>query len=231
MLSFGQIFQCPLVNTTVTSFSLPIDTTKVSRILLLSDTHLGADRQLKQGLESYMAALQELCTAENPTHICHLGDLIDGTVPNGSAVLGIVLKRMSSLKIPTWAIGGNHDREFFASLKMEKDPYVTPLSHFAMCIDKSPERVFLAHDIGNNYRVRDQFAYSFVTWVKDGCSKQITPNDWLVIGHTHTGLVSPTSRVACVGQFSPPIGAFGYAILEIRPDGVSVNTKYMIGRE
>ena len=229
--NFGQIFQCPLVNQTVTAFPMPIDKGREMRILLISDTHLGATGELKEGLAYYMSVLSELVKSEGITHICHLGDLVDGTLSNGSAVLAIVLKQMATLKIPVFAIGGNHDREFFAGLRMDKDPYVTPLSDLAILVEAGPDRVFLAHDLGNNYRVRDQFAFSFVSWIKNGCQKHIKPTDWLVTGHTHTGLISHASRVACVGQFSPPIDAYGYGLLEVKPTGIVINTKYMVGKK
>lgn len=228
--NFGQIFQCPLVNTTVTSYPLPVDKSSPMRILLISDTHLGASVDVSKAIDLYMKALVDVIKAERITHVCHLGDLVDGSLSNGTAVLGVVLQKMADLKIPVWAIGGNHDREFFNDLKIDKIPGVTPLRELAMTIESGSDKVFLAHDLANNYRVRDQFAYSFISWIKEGCKAYIKPTDWLVCGHAHTGLLSHASKLACVGQFSPEIGAFGYGVLNVNGSGIVLSVNYQVSK-
>ena len=230
MQSFGQIFDCPLVNTNVTTFPLPLDKSTPARILLISDTHLGAAMDVTSAIDLFIKTVTEVVKSENITHICHLGDLVDGSLPNGTTVLEMVLKRLASLKLPVWAIGGNHDREFFSDLRMDQDPYVKPLQELAMTIERGKDKMFLAHDLANNYRVRDQFAFSFFSWIKDGCKAHIKPADWLVCGHAHTGLVSHASKLACVGQFSPEINTFGYGVLDVKPDGIVLSVNYLVGK-
>jgi hypothetical protein len=92
---------------------------------------------------------------------------------------------------------------------------------------KTPQdKVFITHDLGNNYRVRDHFVYSFLIWIKDAFKPLIKPTDWLVAGHCHTTFLSFESRVICIGQLSPEIKAFGYTVLEVG-DNVTFNLKYI----
>lgn len=230
-LDFGQVFQCQLVNSVVTPYIIPLKKEKM-RILLISDTHLGATMDPNRAISMLCNEISELCNTEQITMICHLGDLVDGTAIEGTKILNEVLTRITELKIPFYVLGGNHDRDFFTGLQWKKNPYVTPLKENAIVFElpktnpkEDPQKIFLAHDLLNNYRVRDQFAYSFIAWIKDGCKKYIKPTDWLITGHTHTSLISYPSRIACVGQFSPEINTFGYAILEFENGKVSIATK------
>lgn len=227
--TFGQVFQCPLVNTTVSVYNIP-DVQAQMKILLISDTHIGATMDVEKATTLFIDCLREVISQEGITHICHLGDLVDGTLMDGKYVLPRVLKRLSEFELPVYAIGGNHDREFFAGMSWEGDAFVVPSKQLAMLVEYNGTKVYLAHDLANNYRVRDAFAYSFVSWIKDGCKKTIRPEDWLVTGHTHTGLLSHAARISCVGQFSPEIKSFGYGVLEVGPDGILISNKYMTGR-
>ncbi|OHT07663.1 Ser/Thr protein phosphatase [Tritrichomonas foetus] len=231
--NFGQIFQCPLVNTTVTSFKVPFDPKNKLRVLLISDTHLGALIDTNKAIQLFFDELSALIKAEGINMICHLGDLVDGTLNNGSFVLQTVLKKLSELRIPVYVIGGNHDRDFFNGINWKQEiPNVYPLKENSIVFELpkvgakgEPQRLFLAHDLLNNYRVRDQFAFCFVAWIKDACKKFIKPTDWLITGHTHTSLISFASRLACVGQYSPEINVFGYTLLDFENGDVSIATK------
>lgn len=230
-LNFGQVFQCTLVNDIVNPYVIPLSKTPM-RILLVSDTHLGATVDPNRAISMLYNELSELVKTEKVTMICHLGDLVDGTMIEGTKVLSNVLTKMTELKVPFYVIGGNHDRDFFTTLQWKKNQYVTPLKENAILFElpktnpkEEPQKIYLAHDLLNNYRVRDQFAFSFIAWIKDGCKKYIKPTDWLITGHTHTSLISYPTRIACVGQFSPEINVFGYAILEFVDGKVSIATK------
>jgi DNA repair exonuclease SbcCD nuclease subunit len=236
-MSFGQIFQCPLVNTTVNPVAIQIDQKKPMRLLLLSDTHLGATdaSNVNKSIDLFLTEVGSLIEREHITHICHLGDLLDGTIvdpePLKRALLGL-----GTLGLPVYAMGGNHDREVFTKLPKDlnkKNIFIT--NEMAMVLDiparpgRKAQKIFLAHDLGNNYRVRDQFAFLFLMWIKNACHPTIKPSDWLLTGHCHGALLSHENRVGCVGQFSPEISAYGYGIVEI---GASVNicTKYNISK-
>jgi hypothetical protein len=161
-----------------------------------------------------------------------MGDLIQGQFPPaiGGALVTEVVRGLDQLKIPTWVIGGNHDREYVDLAMWPPTQYVKKVTELAMVIDppgKPPrDRIFISHDLGNNYRVRDHFAYSFLTWIKNAFKTLIKPTDWLVTGHCHTGFLSFESRLACVGQFAPEIKAYGYTVLEVGEE-VTFNLKYL----
>lgn len=229
-IDFGQMFKAPLVNTTVTTFQLPIGSGP-AKILLVSDTHLGGSERvpMAKAINDFIAALKDVVNAEGGiTHICHLGDLVDGRIPNGHVQLKEVLGKMAEFNMPVYAIGGNHDREFFDDLSWPGDPNVTPIKELAMLIEYNGQKIYLAHDLANNYRVRD-LARSFNSWLKRGC--KLRPEDWLVTGHCHVGLICGSSKVSCVGQFSPEINQFGYSILELNPDGMMITNKHPMGKK
>lgn len=219
--SFGTIFSVPLVNDRVTYYEYVPPKNKSFKALLVSDCHLGAKLPIDVAINIFIDALSALINRENATVLFILGDVVDGT--QGADVLRRLISRLEKLRLPVYAIGGNHDREFFANIKVDRNSNVTIAHELSFMINirqanRPNIRVFMAHDLLNNYRVRDPHAYFFATWIKEGARNYIKPDDWLIIGHTHTGFLSHASRVACIGQFSPEIRVFGYGTLELDED-------------
>jgi len=222
-MSFGTIFGVPLVNSEVTSYEYPIKYGSKIKVLLISDTHLGATVDPPAALTLFIDSLNNLVRNEKPNCIFILGDLVDGT--QSTSYLLSVLEKLTTISTPIYAMGGNHDREFFEEIQWPKGNNVTITNclSFKLSMNQPGKRnldIYLAHDLLNNYRVRDPHAYFFASWIKDACSSTIKPEDWLIIGHTHTGFVSHSSKIGCVGQFAPEIGVFGYSTIEFGPDPV-----------
>jgi predicted phosphodiesterase len=235
-LNFGEQFRCDLIipPKPVCPVSIPV-TSNPMRLLLVSDSHIGAALDPSQSIPQFLRALEQIARREQATHIVHLGDLVQGQfLPEiGGVLISEVVKGMNELHIPTWLIGGNHDREFVQVATWPKAPSVTRVTELALVIDvpgPSGQRIFLSHDLGNNYRVRDYFAFSFLSWIKNGFKALIKPTDWLLTGHCHTSFLSAESRLGCVGQFAPEISAYAYTILEVG-EGVSVNLKCMLDQQ
>ena len=182
--------------------------------------------------------LNKIIKKENPAMIFHLGDLVNGTFPDGSKLLLDVLTKLDTLEIPIYFIPGNHDREYLNGLmpKWKQLKFITPLQNNSIQVSipsgkdhPKQTNIFFAHDLNNNYRVRDQYALSFVNWIKGG-SNLIKPEDWLIIGHTHCQLISFASKAMCVGQFSPEINIFGYSIIDIDDSDFALCSKYLPGK-
>lgn len=219
--NFGTIFGVPLVYDRVTSYQYVPPSDRPMKAVLISDCHIGAQLQTDIAVKLFIDTLNALVSNEDPTVVFILGDLIDGT--QSEALLKVVLTELEKLPVPVYAIGGNHDREFFSLINWPKNSNVKIFQELAIQITaqragKPDIKAFLAHDLLNNYRVRDPHAYFFVSWIKDGCKQYIKPDDWLITGHTHCGFLSNASRIACIGQFSPEIKAFGYATLQFNQD-------------
>lgn len=182
--------------------------------------------------------MKNIIKKENPAMIFHLGDLVNGTFPDGSKLLLDVLTKLDTLEIPIYFIPGNHDREYLNGLmpKWKQLKFITPLQNNSIQVSipsgkdhPKQTNIFFAHDLNNNYRVRDQYALSFVNWIKGG-SNLIKPEDWLIIGHTHCQLISFASKAMCVGQFSPEINIFGYSIIDIDDSDFALCSKYLPGK-
>lgn len=221
-LTFGTAFGCSLIKKTLRPYSIPLDDKKM-RVLLISDTHIGAVMPCADSIQLFYNELSQIVKDEQITMICHLGDLINNSISNGQNPMKEVLLKMSELQIPVYFIGGNHDRNFMQLLDWSKNDYVNPLFNKNAILfeipshkeGQEPTKYYFGHDLENNYRVTDKFAVLFVNWLKDGFSKDIAPNDWLIIGHSHVATLCPSTRIGCIGQFSPEINEFAYGIFEI----------------
>ncbi|EAY05853.1 Ser/Thr protein phosphatase, putative [Trichomonas vaginalis G3] len=223
--SYGDLFGVPLENTSVTIYDLNIDLTVNHRILLISDCHIFNNPQL------FLTELQSLINKENPTDLFILGDLINGNWVQGSRVLFQLMQRFQQLKISVFIIGGNHDRYYVE--ENSSIPGVTLVRDLCMRLSlpqegiSHPLNIYFAHDLCNNFRVRDKHAFSFFEWIKSGVEK-IQKEDWLICGHAHTSLLSRDVRIACIGQYSPENNSYGYSILEIIDSKAKLSEKVLL---
>jgi predicted phosphodiesterase len=234
-LSFPCLFQAPLLNRLFEPVAINIPRTPPSRVLLLSDTHLGAAGDVGSAKEQFIIELLALIAKESITHIFHLGDLVEGTIPDGPMHMSDVLGRMNACKIPVTVIGGNHDRDFVDACTPPTNPLIRVVRELAIRLDITPpagdaneQRIFLAHDLGNNYRVRDELTFIFLHWLKTSYPGMIREEDWLLTGHCHMGFVSVGSRLGCVGQFSPEIRSRTYGLLTIDENSIDFRLKQPI---
>jgi predicted phosphodiesterase len=231
---FPSLSFSPLVTQTFTARVIPLPRTPASRILLLSDTHLGATIPPGVAIPQFLSELAALVAKEQITSVIHLGDLIHGTLFRGAAALGDVLSRFASLGVPVTVIGGNHDRLFCAEFAGAVAPPVRVVQELALCLEvpaagaAAAQRIFIAHDLGNNYRVRHQLTFAFLHLLKSSYPEVIKDADWLVTGHCHMTFLSAASRVACLGQFSPEIQARAYAVLEVDEGGVALRVRQVL---
>jgi predicted phosphodiesterase len=233
--SFGDIFGCEalLPPTPVQPFSFPITRDHPMRILLVSDSHIGAELPVRDSIPQYLKELTSLIELERITHLIHLGDVIQGDFDQyeGADYVSQVVTEMNKLSVPSWVIGGNHDRDYVRTAAWRNVSQVTRIDELAIFLDISearpPTRIFLSHDMGNNYRVRDPLAFSFISWIKDAFKTVIGPNDWYLTGHCHTTFCSLPSKLGCIGQFAPEIGAYAYTVLEIG-ETVSINMRVLL---
>ena len=207
---FGKIFGVPLVNNLVTFEEINIDINKPFKAILLSDCHLGCiNPTLSPKL--FNESLNKLIEQEKPTKIFILGDLVDGT--QSSEFYQNILNLLKNFDINFYIIGGNHDRDFINnSLIIPSNVFINNFNSFKLIYNKI--NIFLTHDLLNNYRVRDHYAFFFVLWLKNGCSNFISLDDWLITAHTHTGFLNNNYRIGSIGQFSPEIKVFSYSTLE-----------------
>ena len=219
--NFGSIFGVPLVNDRVTTFTYTPPAGTPMKALLISDCHIGARVQVDVAINLFIDSLNALIANENPTVLFILGDLVDGT--QTEEVFKTVLLQLTKIPLPIYVIGGNHDRKYFQLVSWPTNTNVTISEALAIQLTaelngRPPIKVFLAHDLLNNYRVRDPHAFFFADWIKQAAKAYIKSDDWLIIGHTHTGLISHSSRIACIDQFAPEIKVFGYATLQFNSD-------------
>jgi predicted phosphodiesterase len=216
-LNFAQTFQATFVKIPINPVSIPVDGRKPARILVLSDTALGGMPNPSVGVTGFISALERVIKAEQITHVVHIGDLVKFDAPSPLQLLESVLAQLGKLPVPVWLLGGNDDRDFLRQLTGgDRRGSVTIVREIAIVVPlPTGNRVFLAHDLGNTYRVVDQFAWGFVAWLKQNAAHAIANEDWLLVGHCHTQFLSTESRIGCVGSFSPDPPVWSYAVLSI----------------
>jgi hypothetical protein len=88
----------------------------------------------------------------------------------------------------------------------------------------NPETIFMTHEVGHPYTIRNRAVVPFLKWIKSGFSDVFKSNDWVLAGHCHTTVLSVKERVGCIGQFSPEAKAAGYGILTI-DDRISIDLR------
>lgn len=217
----------PLPNSEVTYYELRLDFREMHRFLLISDCHIHSD------IETWFLELKKVLEKEKATRLFILGDLIDGSLPNGDFLLKTAIKELETLPINVYLIGGNHDRGWVNASQWTQGSNVTIVKDWSILIQipqkevNHPLKIYLAHELGNNIRVRDKLAVHYFEWVKNGC-RAIKPSDWLICGHAHTSIISRRSKLACIGQFSPEINNWAYSILTIEDSKPSLTGKVVI---
>ena len=225
---FQSFYDFPLANTSTTSTEICISMDDRYKFLLISDCHT-----YEKDLNVWFDELKKVVEKEKPTNIIILGDLIDGSVPNGVAAMGQALLLLKTFPFEVYVIGGNHDREFVSKISWPDDTNVHLIDTWSILFQlpqanvNHPLRIFLAHDLGNNYRVRDRIAFQFFEWIKGG-SNGIKNPDWLICGHAHTSIVSRDSKIVCIGQFSPMNNKKAYTLLSIDQGKPSITCKVML---
>jgi predicted phosphodiesterase len=232
------LFNLPLRNASVRPVSIPVDRSLPMRVLVVSDTHIGRSdpSDPEPSKVQYLAELEDLVRFEHATHLLHLGDLVDNTAENGLVHLVDCLRRFEALGIPVYTIHGNHDLIFYCLVQWPESPtlHLTDESALLLDIPAAPgkddaTRIFLAHDLENSFKIRDQFAFMFAFWMKEAFQETIKPDDWLLLGHTHTQCLSAECKVGCVGQYAPAENAWTYTVIDIGEE-VSIEMKHRLSK-
>jgi hypothetical protein len=204
-LPFGQIFQAVFTQVPIRPVTIGPSGPKPRRILLIANTNLGANSPQAAKLSTFVSALSGLVRSEQITHIVHLGNLVDRGAPNSLHLLDSAIAELGKLRVPTWLLGGDGDRELIGHLTGgNRRGSVTIVREIAIVVELSGGRkLWLTHDLGNPHPVTDQFAWSYAWWLKENAAQEIQKEDWLIIGHCRTQLLSAGALIGAVGQFAP----------------------------
>ena len=124
------------------------------------------------------------------------------------------------LPVRVYIIGGNHDRGLLWEMKYNKQgSNVTVVYDLAMVLTHpnpppdTPPRVFLAHDLKNNFLLKPEDGPFFVKNLKKEFKDMIHDEDYLLLGHTHQTIDNKDLRCGSVGAYSEDLHRQSYAIL------------------
>jgi hypothetical protein len=214
-LPFQPIFKAQYTPVPISPMTISSSVPGRRRILLISDTLLGAGSQPAAKLATFISALSSVIKADQITHVIHLGNLVDKDAPNSLRLLDSVINELVKLRVPTWLLGGDRDRDVFARLTGgNRRGSVTIVRQVALIVELTGGRkLWLTHDLGNPYPVTDQFAWSYAFWLKENAAGTIQKEDWLLIGHCHTQFLSTGPLIGAVGQFAPGAGAATWTVV------------------
>jgi hypothetical protein len=225
-LSFSSVFQATFVKQPINPVLIPTGGATPMRFLLISDTALGSTATAATSIARFISALQRTIQSERITHVVHLGNLVRGDARSPMELFETLLGALEGLSIPIWLIGSNSDRELFGRVSGgNRRGKVTMVQELAIVMElPAGNRVFLTYDLGNDIGVTDQFAWSFVTWLKENARSAIGDEDWLLVGQCKTQFLSADGRIGCVGVFAPDPPIWSCAVLSIG-GGVEIEIK------
>jgi DNA repair exonuclease SbcCD nuclease subunit len=155
-----------------------------------------------------LRVLSDLLIEKEATVLFILGDIIDAVDENLRATLDLLFPALASLCLPIYLIPGNHDRPIFEHIELRLlDPNVHVILDLFMCLSHpnpgsgTPPRIFLAHDGGNAYRIRDFLCRSFIMSARHWFASFIKDEDFLLMAHLHTHVHMKKARCASLAPF------------------------------
>ena len=220
-------FSAPLVNTKTTVFTVPLEHAVNIKALVVADQHFGKTLPITKSLPQCLKNMMTIIAREQVNCIFMLGDIVDN---NDKDILTKVFSALEQLPIPVYVMGGAKDRVLLFDYKYNRPgSNVTVVYDYAIRIHHpnaplgTPPNIFLAHDLCNPVTVKMDEAEAFVVALKRAFEKDITVEDFLLIGYTHQYVFNEQLRCASIKDFSPDNHHNGYAIISTGTDGFKIN--------
>ena len=187
---------------------------KNSKILLISDFHIGKKYDPQYSIDVLFKQIHALIKQEFPDYVFILGDVVDGTCPSIVETYRDVLVRIIKLSMKCIIFGGNHDRyvvDMF--LKRAKLPTnLVVLTNKRYLVLPTQPRIFIGHDWYFNVRVRDDVTLTYMKNLRN-LTLGMNESDYLIIGHTHTQIHDENKTSYSIGQFSVDEHSLKYAVI------------------
>lgn len=195
----------------------PIDIDlRYSKILLISDFHMGKKETIENDLEILFKGLHLVLAQEKPDVIFVLGDMVDGTCINPYIAYFKTVARLQNLLKPMYFLGGNHDRTFIPPLiaNVNFTKFIHLITDPYMILPTNP-RIFLAHDVLLNIRIRGSVVYNYASKLRKFVNV-MRSDEYFCIGHAHTQLITDQNKTFSIGQFAPKYGRYEYATIQTK---------------
>ncbi|EAY22178.1 Ser/Thr protein phosphatase, putative [Trichomonas vaginalis G3] len=210
-----------LINKVATAFHVPKNVVTGMRALIVSDAHFDKTLTLSRTLPKYIKSLSSIIIRDKLNTVFVLGDMIQNDDDITMEKLQSIITAFELLPVPVYIIGGNHERSLLWDLKYNKQgSNVTIVYDLCICLtyptqppSRTPPRVFLAHDLKNNFQLQPEEGESFVATLKKEFVDLIHHEDYLVTGHTHKTINNEEERYASVGAYSEDLHRSSYAML------------------
>eukprot|EP01106_Pelomyxa_sp_JSP_P018564 TRINITY_DN866_c0_g1_i7.p1 TRINITY_DN866_c0_g1~~TRINITY_DN866_c0_g1_i7.p1 ORF type:complete len:308 (-),score=66.57 TRINITY_DN866_c0_g1_i7:77-1000(-) len=174
--------------------------------LVISDLHIAAVKSYfsKHSQELAMSALPGVVARERAEQLVVLGDVFHGEETPSRQLTHQTIAALAQGGHPLFVIGGNHDRDVFATYGKELSATYSNVSIFSelmLCIETPTSKIYLTHDGGNPYRVAHHQIGGFLDAMRE--VNHMRPADLLVCGHTHASFdLLESKRQASIGCFT-----------------------------
>lgn len=210
-----------LINKIATAYPIPSNVVRGMKALIVADAHFDKTLALSTTLPKYIKELGKIVLREKVNTIFVLGDMLQNDEDMTIDKLKSIIAAFELLPAKVYMIGGNHDRSMLWDLKYnKKGSNVTIVYDLAMVLTHpnpapdTPPRIFLAHDLKNNFQLKFDEGQYFVKNLKSFFKDMIHSEDYLLIGHTHQTINIKEQRCGSVGAYSEDLHRQSYAILK-----------------
>lgn len=211
---FGNIPLMPLRNYQCDLHIIPSSQTKGMRAIVITDTHLGKFFPGEPNIPILYNYLKDIVTENSANVIFWLGDMIDYRAQDRENLGQKFLDAFSEFAIPIQFISGNHDRGIYRRLRVHGSMHYIQTKLLKIESPSTSNRpIFFAHDFGNPFKLSYEEIQSFLVTNKIAQRSKISPQDWLITGHTHATYVDENLKVASLAPFSIDMKSFCYGLL------------------
>jgi hypothetical protein len=130
-----------------------------------------------------------------------------------------VLAAFDSLAIPVFLMPGNHDHNADNKARLDwRFPNLTLVTDLMVCLTNPDPprgahlRIFVTHDRGNPFKIRDQHTMSYVIGLRRLFDAVIKSNNVFLTAHIHRHTRFDKRKCATISQFSIDDNVFPYAM-------------------
>jgi predicted phosphodiesterase len=209
-----------LINKIATAYTIPSNVVRGMKALIIADAHFDKTLSLSSTLPKYIKELGRIIAKEKVNTVFVLGDMLQNDDDMTIEKLKSIIKGFEYLPVRVYIIGGNHDRSMLWELKYNKQgSNVKVIYDLAMLLvhpnpaPGTPPRIFLAHDLKNNFQLKPEEGQYFVKNLKSSFKDMIRSEDYLLVGHTHQTIDFKELRCGSIGAYSEDLYRKSYAIL------------------
>lgn len=202
------------------------------RAIVISDTHLGKFSPAEPHIPKLFEYLNKIVEDNSATIIFWLGDIFDIKAENRQQNGQLFIDLFSQFQVPIQFISGNHDRSLYHKLNVHGS-MIYNREKILKIRSQSPNEIslFLSHDFGNSFRVKNEDVPSFLISNKIAQKNFIKSDDWVLTGHVHFTYINEKNKIASISPFSFDLDCFSYCLITDNSNGFNFSFHKFVSNE